>query len=309
MASFTPCNVQFDRLFPKSPPCTEQTVALSLLDATTANFASTSAIWLCQRPVHTPDNQVDLADHLRQSVRVALNAYPQWCGQLKGVTALNETTLPLAPHAQRFGRVYVQYGTPDDPGVEFLTATSTATLDALYPTSRPTKQPLWNREEVALDVFIPANPLAHALHPMAVNDAGFLPPVLAIQLTHLACGGFVLAVKGAHPLADITSLVHFIKDWGRVSQSILMGSVVPIPILTPAFEPGRLDALAAGDINATSHEPNIIQQVETLPFHRYDWWARSPGCPWLVKAPDVFHDQHLPPVGKSMPTSPTTWCT
>lgn len=32
MASFAPCNVQSDRLFPISPSCTEQTVALSLLD-------------------------------------------------------------------------------------------------------------------------------------------------------------------------------------------------------------------------------------------------------------------------------------
>ena len=31
----------------------------------------------------------------------------------------------------------------------------------------------------------------------------------------------------------------------------------PVPILTPAFEPGRLDALAAGDIYAASPDPDI----------------------------------------------------
>lgn len=300
MASFAPYNVQSGRLFPSSP-CTEQTVALSLLDATTANFSATSAIWLYEKPVHTSDSQFDLAKHLRQSLRVALNAYPQWCGHLKSITALNETNLPLAPHARRFGRLYVQYGTPNDPGVEFRTATSTATLDELYPISRPTNQPLWNREEVPLDVFLPANRLAYALHPVVVNNSGLLPPVLAIQLTSLACGGFVLAVKGAHPLADITSLVHFMKDWGRVSQSILLGNEVPTPVLAPVFEPGKLDALAAGNIDAVSPDPDIMEQVQTLPLHRYDWWVSSPGCPWPVRVPDVYHDQGLPPMGKSMP--------
>lgn len=301
MASFAPYDVQSDRLFPSSPSCTEQTVALSLLDATTAKFSATSAIWLYERPVHTSGSQLDLAEHLRLSLRVSLNAYPQWCGHLKSITTLNETTLPLAPHARRFGRVYVQYGTPNDPGMEFRTATSTATLDELYPISRPISQPLWNRGEVPLDVFLPASRLAYALHPVAVNDSGLLPPVLAIQLTYLACGGFILAVKGAHPLADITSLVHFMKDWGRVSQSILLGSAVPTPVLAPVFEPGRLDALAAGDIDATSPDPDVTQQVQTLPLHRYDWWVSSPGCPWSVKVPDVYHDQDLSPASKPMP--------
>lgn len=185
--------------------------------------------------------------------------------------------------------------------MEFMTAASPATLDALHPTSRPTTQPLWNREEAPLDVFVPASQLAHALHPVTVNDAGLLPPVLAIQLTHLACGGFVLAAKCAHPLADISSLVHFMKDWGRVSQSMAGSDAVPVPSLAPAFEPGRLDALAAGDINAASPDPDIIQQAESLPVHHYDWWAPSPGCPWPVKAPDVFYNEDLPPVGKPMP--------
>lgn len=301
MAFFAPYNIQSDRLFPSSPFCREQTVALSLLDATTANFSATSAIWLYERPAQTPGNQLNLADHFRQSLRVALNAYPQWCGHLKSITTINETTLPLAPHARRFGQVYVQYGTPNDPGVEFRTATSTATLDELYPTSRPINQPLWNREEGPLDVFLPASRLAHALHPVVVNNAGLPPPVLAIQLTSLACGGFVLAVKGAHPLADITSLVHFMKDWGRVSQSILLGNEVPTPVLAPVFEPGKLDALAAGNIDAASPDPNIMQQARSLPLHRYDWWVSLPGCPWSVKIPDVFHDQDLSPAGKPMP--------
>ena len=199
MASFAPCNVQSDRLFPTSPSCTEQTVALSLLDATTANFSATSAIWLYERPAHTPGNKLNLADHLHKSLWVALNAYPQWCGRLKSIASLNETALPLAPHARRFGRVYIKYGTPNDPGVEFRTATSKATLDELHPISRPINPPLCSREEVPLDVFLPANQLAYALHPVVVNDAGIFPPVLAIQLTYLACGGFVLAIKGAHP--------------------------------------------------------------------------------------------------------------
>ena len=80
------------------------------------------------------------------------------------------------------------------------------------------------------------------------------------------------------------------KDWGRVSQSILSGSEVPTPVLGPIFEPRRLDALAAGDIDATSPNRNIMQQAQMLPLHRYDWWMSSSGCPWPVKVPDLFRD-------------------
>jgi hypothetical protein len=207
----------------------------------------------------------------------------------------------LAPHARRFGRVHVHYGTSSDPGVEFVVANTTATLDALCPISRAADQPLWNRQEIPLDDFVPSTPLSNALRPHPANDSDVLAPLLAVQLTNLACGGFILTVKSAHPLADVQSLVYFVKDWARVSRSVLSNE--PLPILQPFFEPELLDSLAAGDIDNDTPDMAVIRQTESMPLHRYDWWAPSPDSPWPVKVPEALASKEIVPAGKPMPWS------
>lgn len=65
--------LQSERLFPSTKP-PQRAVALSLLDATAAEFAPTSAVWLCERPKNV---HFDLAGHFRRSLPLVLDAYPQ----------------------------------------------------------------------------------------------------------------------------------------------------------------------------------------------------------------------------------------
>lgn len=104
--------------------------------------------------------------------------------------------------------------------------------------------------------------------------------------------GLVLAAKIAHPLADITALAHFMRDWASVSRALLMEA--SIPVLSPVFDPLRLDASAAGDINANEPDPAIMKMGLDLPLHRYDWWA-SPAQP-----PSPF-PADLPLAGNPLP--------
>lgn len=269
---------------------------LSLLDATTANFGLTSAIWLFEPPTST-SSDFDLYRHLEQSLLTALNAYPKWCGHLKSVTTLASLSEPgtqqFPSHACRFGRVYAHFGTQDDPGVEFITAASTATLDDLHPLDRPHRVPLWNRQDENLRVYSPDTEIAHALKPNESDEHGQRNPVLAIQVTKLACGGFALALKIAHPLADISALTQFLKDWGAVSRAMLRGE--PAAVLDPVFSPSMVDRLAAGDINSEEPDGEILERAMNMPMNRYDWWA-APGSP-----PNVFQGQDLKPAGKPMP--------
>jgi hypothetical protein len=177
--------------------------------------------------------------------------------------------------------------------VEFITATSTATLDELHPTDRPEKLPLWNRQDADLKAFSPATEIAHALRPNEPGKNGQRKPVLGIQGTGLACGGFVLALKIAHPLADISALAQFVKDWGAISRAMLRDE--PVPVLNPVFDPAMVDRLAAGDINAEGPDKDILKKATSMPMHRYDWWA-PPASP-----PDVFKGQDLESAGKPMP--------
>ncbi|EEU36447.1 uncharacterized protein NECHADRAFT_94112 [Fusarium vanettenii 77-13-4] len=252
----------------------EKVIALSLLDCTTANFSYGSAIWLYQPPKLPESDNFNLGYHLRESLALTLEAYPQWLGHLKVVSKIDGVGPPeaqhLPPHARRFGRIYAHFGTATDPGVEFVYARSSATLDSIYPMDRPSKQPLWSCETATFHSFLAATTLAHALQPNIADEAGRLSPLMAVQVTELACGGFVVA-KSA------------------------------IPALTPLFDPALLDSQAAGDINAEEPDEDILQKARSLPMHRYDWWASAATCPWPFKIPAPFDTEEQTSVGKLMP--------
>lgn len=290
--------VRTSRVLSQKQACDEHAVPLSLLDATTAKFGLTSAIWLLERPAVSPQSD-DLADHLRTALSVALDAYPQWCGFLKSILCIDNEQIPLEaaefpPHAKRYGRVYVHYGTGNDPGIEFVESTSTATVEDLYSTTSAKRRPIWNRRDgnETLAQFAPPTNIVHALEPNEKDLNGLHKPIMAVQLTRLACGGLVLAAKIAHPLADITSLSEFVRDWAKISCAML--SEAPLPVLEPIFEPSRLDALAAGGINDELADSDIMKDALSLPLHRYDWWA-SPAQP-----PSPFPSDLLS-AGKPMP--------
>jgi hypothetical protein len=291
------------RVLPRRQPDSEgeRAVPLSLLDATTANFGLTSAIWLLERPsVSLPSD--GLAQNLETALAKTLEAYPQWSGYLKAVLDIDTENLPLETasfpaHAKRYGRVYAHFGTQTDPGVAFVEATSAATVNELYSAASAKRRPVWNRREdkATLTQFVPRTSIAHALEPDERDaDDGLFKPIMAVQCTQLACGGLVLAVKIAHPLADITSLARFVRDWADVSRAML--AEAPLPLLEPIFDPSLLDTCAAGDINANAANPTIMEDAFALPLHRYDWWA-SPGKPPSVFSPDLL------PAGKPMPWS------
>ncbi|CAI7667582.1 unnamed protein product [Penicillium pancosmium] len=290
--------IQSERLLPSINP-TERAVPLSLLDATTADFSSTTAIWLFERPDGALEDGFDLFDHFRRSLQATLNNYPQWTGLLRSITTLDSSrlekeTLQFPPHARRFGRIYAHYGSPQDPGVELITATSTATIETLCPASRTKEEPLFDRQKVRLDSLIPSGPVKK-------DAAGLLPSAFVVQLTKTACGGFALGAKIAHPLADIQSLAYFVKDWAKISRWYLGGSNGPKPTLQPIFEPERLDSMATGDINGEDANPEVLERIKSLPLHRYDWWAAPAQCPWPQEIPEPFRDQDLELVGKAMP--------
>ncbi|KAK1977250.1 transferase family protein [Colletotrichum cereale] len=304
MASSVEINVaKTERVYSETPTQQERAVPLSLLDATTANFALTNAIWLFERPQVKDRDALDVAEHLRQTLSTALNAYPQWCGQLKSIDVVDDAAVAteakgFPAHARRFGRLYTHFGATADVGVDFIAATSRATLDSLYATERTKKQPLWNRKDDKLGNFVPPSDIAQALQPNKPDaKTGLRKPLMAVQCTTLMCGGFVLAVKTAHPLADIAGLIRFVKDWASVSCALVEGSAPPPPALSPVFKPVQLDELASGDINADGPDPAIIKRTQRLPLHRYDWWA-APGKPPALYVDEVTP---LPPAGKAMP--------
>lgn len=290
--------VRKTRVLPQKPVSCECAEPLSLLDATTAKFGLPTAVWIFECPTISLAS-IDLAEHLRTALSTTLNAYPQWSGYLKAILSIGDDSLPrettsFPAHAKRYGRVYVHYGTSTDPGVEFVEATSMATVDSLYSANSAGRRPIWNRKgnEESFAPFLPPTNVVLALEPNEKDMDGLYKPIMAVQCTKLACGGHVLAAKISHPLADIVTLTQFVRDWASVSRTML--TKTPLPVLSPVFRPLQLDVSAAGDINADDADPTIMKDALSLPLHRYDWWA-PPANP-----PSPFPSD-LPLTGKPLP--------
>ncbi|KAF4948724.1 hypothetical protein FSARC_13660 [Fusarium sarcochroum] len=284
-------------------PSEEKAVPLSLLDCTTANFSNASAVWLYQKPNLPAADSFNLGYHLRESLALTLQSYPQWGGQLKVVKSTDGTVPSEAkhfpPHARRFGRIYAHFGTPNDPGVEFVYAKSSATLESLYSFDRSSKQAFWPCDSSIFQKFLSPIPISQPLKSLVGDESGQLYPLLAVQVTELACGGFVLGLNGAHPLADATTFISLLKDWASASCSVLDNK--PVSRSIPVFNPTLLDNNAAGDINAEHPDKTIIQQAEALPMHRFDWWAPKSKPPFPFKIPAPYDAEDQEPVGKAMP--------
>lgn len=284
------------RIQPQKAKVSARSIPLSILDATTANFALTSAVWVFNAPTHLKKEGVDLKTHLTDSLPATLDAYPHWAGQIRAIQTLHgdesDETASFPAHSRRYGRIYARFGDDQDPGVELTSASSTATANELHPPNRTEVGAPWKGQSTGLYRFVSSASIANAFHPDARNDESLLKPVMAIQITELACGGFVLAAKISHPLADITALVSFVKDWAVVSRARLDGLENPVA-LSPVFNPLQLDTLAAGNIDTDTHDAEIMQRAINLPLHRYDWWLPAADCPWPTSVPEPFRKTNL----------------
>ncbi|KAF5675842.1 hydroxycinnamoyl-CoA shikimate quinate hydroxycinnamoyltransferase [Fusarium heterosporum] len=284
-------------------PGEEKAMPLSLLDCTAANFSNASAIWLFQKPTSAFGDEFNLAHHLRESLRITLRSYPHWMGHLKAIEGtdglVSSEAKQFPPHARRYGRLYAHFGTDNDPGVEYVFAKSSATLDSLYPSNRTSQQCFWSCDSSIFTKFLASVPISQPLKHSTKNDDGKLHPLLAIQVTMLACGGFVLAMNASHPLADATTSIALLKDWASVSRSVLEGR--PLPTLSPTFDHALIDNHASGDISANEPDEAILRQAEALPMNRYDWWVPESAPPWPFAIPEPFATDDLQPTGKAMP--------
>lgn len=272
------------RLFP-DPPLNPTHTPLSIIDATVIRFSPTAAIWLYEQ---TPS-----LDTLATSLKVTLNAYPQWAGQLH-----RASYIPQGDHTQRYGRLMLTYGEQTDPGIEYIIASSPHNLRSLH---------IQTASDGCTMANFPSDELLSHTTPLALHNAIDFEglPSVVVQVTTFSDGGAAIAVKMAHPIADAHTLLRFTHDWASVNKSTLANA--PRPVLSPVFDPLLLDRAAAGDIDASHPDPAILLLSGKLPQHRYDLWASAKDCPSFLDSatsiPPTLLPEDVGPMGNVLPWS------
>ncbi|KAG6885116.1 hypothetical protein C0993_005790 [Termitomyces sp. T159_Od127] len=249
------------RLFPTSPQ-KPTNASLSILDSRVLRYAPSAGIWIFK--------DAPSVEELSVSLKIALDSYPQWSGQLQWAPYD-----PSGDHTQRFQRLMLAYGTSDAPGVEFIIATSSCS------TSSFAGKPVDGCTNAGV---LPYHELIDGRTPLAFHDAVSYVglPSLIIQITTLADDGVAIGLKFAHPLADAQTMLYFTKDWAAVSRAIRMQK--PPPVLSPIFDPLLIDRAAAGDIDGLNPSPSILEATRELPLHRYDCWNSKLHCPPFLQS-------------------------
>ncbi|KAH8169456.1 NADH:flavin oxidoreductase / NADH oxidase family protein [Sarocladium implicatum] len=248
-----------ERLLPRhnSSP---QSVQLSILDSACARFSPTGAIWLYDHQLAAPK---DLLQQLQSSFELALTRFPHFAGQLCWASSRQNG------HATHFGRATVTFGSAEDPGVEWTTARLHRKASDLVPDASDRAN-----AKVWLGTGFPQKDLMASKTPLALGDLKTFEnlPAMMVQVTLLE-DAFAVAIKLAHPLADASTLVLFAQHWAEVSRAQHSREQGPTTLETPVFDPQMLDKRARGGIEDCVLNEEKVRLADTLPLHRYDWWA------------------------------------
>jgi len=278
------------QIFPDPSPEEPITAPLSIVDCTVSYFARCAGIWLYDPPA-SPESTLSIP-HLQVALSKTLNSYRPWTGRLSYVVPKQNEG-----HTKRYRRVQVTYNAPTDLGVTFVTATSPKTLSDFLPSpeERRTALKLWDGLQFPSEGLLPQTRMA--------LSSGKPPPDapnLIIQITTFACGSTSIGIAITHGLSDAQSMCTFLMDWASISRAL--HSSAPLPSPSPLFDPHRLDAAAAGDIDAEFPDPALIEQARKLPLHRFDWYKEVPNQPWPVHTPEDFDHTTL-----LSPSDPIPW--
>ena len=255
------------RLHPDPRPSKLTETPLSILDAAAVPFPPANCIWFYESAANTEDGAALSIISLSQSLQIAVNAYPQWAGQLQ----LQQYVSGGSPK-QRFGRLLLKHGSISDPGIEFIIAGSSLRLDDFLPSAKDRSSGKWDATKIPSDEFVSKTKFA-----MEDGSTYRGLPVIALQLTTFACGGLAIAIRLSHSLADAQSMVGFVRDWAAVNFALARKQ--PPPFIENIFDPSLLDRATAGDLNDVQPDPVLVEASRRLPVHRYDRWNLSKTCP------------------------------
>lgn len=268
------------------------TVPISILDATTAQFSTTSVVWFYEAATQYTrgTNPLSIAQ-LRLSLVKTLSYYPWFTGSL-GWAHSSERPFAATSHDKRFRRLTVTCDDLNtDQGASYIEAScrSHTLAELLPPPNERNNQ--WDPATTGwatADFLPPITTLAFGQYPSTEGSC------LGVQITTFKCGGIAIGIAIPHPIADALTVTNFMRDWSNINAAMVKGPPTPEP--TPCFQPSLLDAKATGDIDMQSSDSTVISRARDLPMLRYDRWVDNKGTTNIDKLPaELQQNQHLLP--------------
>lgn len=195
-----------ERLFPHVKPSLNK-IPLSILDNTELGNIITLTFFY-------EDAARDI-DLIKKSLEHTLSVHPRQSGHLR-----RSEYVKNGDHTQRYGRLYVEFGTETDPGVEVIEARCDQDLHSVFPSNKEKyknfmTEPLPFKKEFSSKILL-------KLH--GDDDDG--APVMSVQLTHFKCGGLGLNVRFLHCLCDARSFADILHDWASVCRAFVQECVI-----------------------------------------------------------------------------------
>lgn len=276
-----------------------KTITLSILDATTAKFRTTSAIWFYQSAALSEDsfNPLSVAQ-LQCSLSKTLSHHPWLTGRLHWAHS-PELPFSATSHDKRFRRIAITYGSQNsDHGASFVSAScqSHSLSEVVLPPQD--RSIAWNPTSTGWtsEHFLP-NLKALALYQFPDTEGC----CLGVQITTFKCGGIAIGIAIPHQIADALTVTNFMRDWSRVNAATLKD--LDTLEISPCFMPSLLDAKATGDIDAPSPDLRVISRARNLPMLRYDHWVDKKGQTIESRLPPELKDNQdlLPPHEVAIP--------
>ncbi|PWA56673.1 acylsugar acyltransferase 3 [Artemisia annua] len=119
--------------------------------------------------------------------------------------SLSQTLTKYYPFAGRLAKIAPTYVDCNDEGAEFVEATFDSTLTDF----------LQNSQHEDFHQCFPYN-LVWSTSNRHQSDEVIIP--LAVQVNHFECGGVAVAVSLSHKIADGSSFIQFLNDWGKITR-------------------------------------------------------------------------------------------
>ncbi|GAA5914604.1 hypothetical protein JCM6882_001215 [Rhodosporidiobolus microsporus] len=250
------------RVHPSIRPSAPVVRPLSIFDTAASAYPSFSAVKVFPPPLPAAQDSFE-PSLLSASLAHILSAYPHLAGKLR----LPRPDDAGRPYQKRYGRVWVEYGGQEDPGVSF----SFAQLDESVKSRLPREA---GERITDFGGLCDAPLVPDAAEVVEGRPSGAQHPSLAVRVTRFSDGAAVFALRIPHILADATTLNRFVSDWGDVHRALLLtGSTSSIPLPSRPLSTEALDAFSAGDLDAPFPDSEIKAQYGLLPRLEYDMWA------------------------------------